>query len=384
MVQSTVVALTSLSSLGLGVTATKYVSEYRTKEPERAGRILGLSSLIATVAAGCFSASLLFFARALALGNDETGVLEWSLRLGAIYVFFITMNGYQAGALAGLEAFGSIARISMIFGPANVMVSGALSFWLGLKGAVLAQAAGAALLWSLYHYAVKEECRTRKIAIHYRDAWQERSILIRFSVPAAASGMAASVAMWGGNAILVKASGYAELALFTALVNIRSLVLFLPALITRVASPVLNNLLANGDLAGYRRIFARTAMVNSGLALLLATLIAATAGCILRLFGKDFVGGNALVLILLISVVLEVLANSLFQAVFTTGSLWWGFATSLVWTAILIGITNCTASRWGASGLAFAYLAAWCATVACYGALAWQQMAGARGGSVGR
>jgi len=46
LVQGTVNTLIGLGALGLGITATKYVSEYRVSQPQRAGRILGLSQSI--------------------------------------------------------------------------------------------------------------------------------------------------------------------------------------------------------------------------------------------------------------------------------------------------------------------------------------------------
>jgi O-antigen/teichoic acid export membrane protein len=45
MIQSTVGMLGTFAGFGLGLTATKHVAEYRRTDPERAGRIIGLSGL---------------------------------------------------------------------------------------------------------------------------------------------------------------------------------------------------------------------------------------------------------------------------------------------------------------------------------------------------
>ena len=50
--------------------------------------------------------------------------------------------------------------------------------------------------------------------MNYRDAWQERAVLVRFSIPSAACGIVAAVAMWFCNSTLVTVKGYAELADF--------------------------------------------------------------------------------------------------------------------------------------------------------------------------
>jgi len=62
--------------------------------------------MTALLAAVGFSIGLLYLAPSLAMGLGEAGMITLNLRLSAIYVFFITLNGYQAGALAGFECFG--------------------------------------------------------------------------------------------------------------------------------------------------------------------------------------------------------------------------------------------------------------------------------------
>jgi O-antigen/teichoic acid export membrane protein len=369
MIQSTVIALTGLAALGLGITATKYVSQYRTTNPEKAGRILGLSSIVAVVAAFCFCAGLVLFAPSLA--TDSSLVAD--LRLSAIYVFFITLNGYQVGALVGLEAFKRIASISMVSGPAIVLLTWTLASQYGIRGAVLAQGGCAFILWLLYQIALSVEGRATNITVRYRAVWKERAALIRFSVPATISGIIGSSAIWWCNTILVRASGYAELGIFTAANNLRLIVVFLPVLIARVTSPMLNNLLVSGDIVEYRRTFRGAIAVNGGIALLLAVLLWGANKQLLHLFGKDFVGSSALVVLLLGSVVVEVVACNLYQALFTSQSIWWQVAIITVWAAVLVGASTFAVPRYGAAGLAFSYLLAWCCSGALYGSFAWVQ-----------
>ena len=365
-IQSTAVVLTGVAGLGLGVTATKFVSKQRVTDPARVGRILGLSSLVAIAAALFFSLGLIVCAPLLAVGGEATGVLTVGLRLSAVYVFFLILNGYQSGALMGFEAFPSIARINVTYALTNLLLSGALAVGLGLSGTVLAQGASALLLWFLCQRALTAQCSAANIPISYRRAWRERSVVLRFSVPAAASGMLASVAMWWCNATLVRAGGYSELALFSVANNLRSMVLFLPALILRVAAPLVNNLLASRDWPGYHRTFWGTVAINGGIALFLATVLSLAGQHVLRLFGKEFAGSSAVVLLLLGSVVVEVVATSLYQAIFTAGRLWRHFAIMNIWTVVLLTSSYLTSPRYGAAGLAFSYLVAWSVALALY------------------
>ena len=47
MIQSTVGMFGVFAGFGLGLTATKHVAEFRQSDPDRAGRIIGLSGLFA-------------------------------------------------------------------------------------------------------------------------------------------------------------------------------------------------------------------------------------------------------------------------------------------------------------------------------------------------
>jgi O-antigen/teichoic acid export membrane protein len=372
LVQSTAVALATFATLGLGVSATKYVSEYRVSDPAKAGRILGLSSLFAIASGVIFSCALLLAAPQLI--HADTLVAD--LRFTAIATFFGALNGYQAGALAGLEAFRRLARISGINGLTILALSWAMSSRFGIRGAVLAQGAGAFLLWLHCHFALRDESRGSRVRIRYRDAWRERFALFRCSLPAALCGVIGSLAVWRSNVTLATSGSYAELALFTAANTLRLMILFVPNLVTRVTSPVLNNLLASGDTHRFRRTFWGATAANGAVALSLALVFTCAGQWILRLFGKDFVGAATLTGFLLGSVVIEVVAINLYQAIFTSHSLWWQAGILTIWSAVLVGVSRVAVPGHGATGLALAYLSAWSVSALLYGGFAWRQFTG--------
>jgi len=285
---------------------------------------------------------------------------------GAVYVLFITLNGYQAGALSGFERFRVMAQIGAVYGLANILLSWWFALRWGLTGAVLSQGVGVVILWMLYQLALRHECRAAGITVRYRTAWRERAVLFAFSAPAAACGMVASIAVWWCNTILVANAGYAELAIFSAAGSMRSMILFLPALVARVAAPVMNRLATDGDYAGFRRTFWTTVALNGGTALILSATLALAGKQILGLFGKDFAGSTLLILPLLGSVVLEVVAVNLFQALFAAGRLWLNLGIVCCWTVVLAGFAAATTSHYGAVGLAFAYLVAWAVSGSLY------------------
>jgi len=278
------------------------------------------------------------------------------------------------GALSGLEAFRGIAYINVAYGLATLALTWAASRWLGLCGATLAQGLSAALLWFLYHYTLQAECRRSNIVVTYCGVWEERPALYRFSVPSTTACLIASLAVWWSNAALARASGYAELAVFSAVNNMRLIVLFVPLIIGRVTTPLLNNMLAAGDLRGYRKTFCGSVALNASAGILAATALALAGRYFLHLFGREFTGSAALILLLLSAATLEVIASSLYQAIFAGSSLWGQVVINGVWTVVLAATLQLTVSRYGVSALAFSYLAAWSSSVILYGAEAWRRL----------
>ena len=60
MVQSTVVSLALIAQFAIPYTTTKYLAEFRAQDPERAGRILGMLSILSVIVAGIVSLAFPF------------------------------------------------------------------------------------------------------------------------------------------------------------------------------------------------------------------------------------------------------------------------------------------------------------------------------------
>ena len=138
VVQSTVGMFQVFASFGLGLTATKYVAEFRNVDPARAGRIISLSFLAAVATGLVIMVPLIIFAPWLAQHALAAPALAGPLRMGSLVLLLSALCGAQTGVLSGFEEFKTIARINLLSGLANfpLMVAGAY-LW-GLPGVVVA------------------------------------------------------------------------------------------------------------------------------------------------------------------------------------------------------------------------------------------------------
>ena len=363
MIQSTAGTFGVFAGLGLGLTATKYLAEFRRQDPVRAGRILALSAVAALVSGLAMSMLLIFFAPYIAQRVLASPQLAAPLAIGSGLVLFGALNGAQTGALAGLEAFRTIARVNLMAGVASFPVI-VFGVWRGgLQGAVWGLVAALAINWILNNHALRQECDKADITYHFASCHREWNILHRFSLPAFLASAMVAPAIWACNALLVRQPyGYAELGIYTAADRWRLLILFVPSSAFATALPVLSNLYGESDSLGFRKVFRDNLRLNISLTFVAAVLIAALAAPIMAIYGSSFRGGREVLMLLAFCAVPEALNTMLGQPLIASQRMWWRFAFDLLLVVTLVGLAWVLIPKWGARGLAASYGTAYLAT----------------------
>ena len=367
IIRSTAIMMANIAAMGIGVAATKYVAELRNTTPERLGRILGLCSSITIVTSGLFALALLLLAEEIATTSFNSGQLAGQLRISSIYIFFVTLNEYQNGVLAGFESFAKLARINAIQAVGSLLLISVLAFLWGLTGAAWALGLSGVLNWYLNRLEIRKQLAKYQIAPTYQGVFQEKAVLTNFALPVAFSGMIGAVTVWGCNAFLVRQpEGMAQMAIFTAAGSFRSLVMFVPGLLIRVATPILCNLVGEKNYSASSRVFKINVLISALVSSGVAGVIIWMAPELLALFGKKFVGGAEVASLVAIVSIVEVMANTLYQPLLAYGRIWWQVRVILCWSLILTTVTYLTVGNFGALGLAAAYLAAHIASLGLY------------------
>jgi O-antigen/teichoic acid export membrane protein len=359
MIQSTVGTFGIFAGLGLGLTATKYVAELREQDPVRVGRILALSAVAALISGIIMTTFLVVMAPVLARNVFAAPNLAGPLAIGAGLVFFGALNGAQTGALAGFEAFQTIARVNVFAGFTSfpLIVFGVWRW--GIRGAIWGTVAAMAINWALNNRALRREGVRSGISYEFAGFYKEWRVLHRFTLPAFLASIVVGPAMWICNTLLVhQPEGYAQLGLYTAADRWRLLILFVPTSVFGMVVPVLSNLYGSGDLLGFKRVFRANVLLNSGLALALALIVIVLAPRIMSVFGKTFHSGWPILAILAFSALPEALNTVLGHPLIVADAMWWRCGFDLLLAALLVGSAFVFIPRWGAVGLASAYFLA--------------------------
>lgn len=320
---------------------------------------MGLCALVSALMAGVGTLLLIAMAPWLAGVILKAPHLAIALMIGSGFLFFSAINGYQTGALSGLEAYGSLAKAGVASGIVAMAVISLGAWWGGLNGTLMGLSISALVRCAIHNRWLWHESRKQGITPQYRGSLsQEKAVIIKFVLPAAIAQCYSPPMIWLANSFLVRQpGGYGEMALYSAAYNLRILVLFLPSVMHSVGLSVLNNEKAKGDITHYHRVFRSNVLYIFLVSLGGVIVIGIFGRPILQLFGKDFGAGHFLLWLLLISSFFDALTIALYQYILTKGKIWLQFIGIVVpRETFLVMAAYCLVQFYGGVGLASAYL----------------------------
>ncbi len=354
MIRTTINMFGVLAGFGLGLTATKYVAEFRKTDPERAGRILGLSGLFAALTGGLMAAVLFICSPWLTDTTINAPHLAGILKIGAIILFLNALNGAQTGALSGFEAFKTIARVNLFVGIISfpILVSGA--YLGGLKGSVWALLINLIINWLLNHIALRREAKKNFIPFTFKNCIYERSILWKFSLPAALGSCLVGPVNWACCAMLVnKPEGYSEMGIFNAANQWFNVLLFLPGMIGSVILPVLSDQLGRNNIKSSIKTLIISVKINLLIVAPLVLIASITSPYIMGLYGDDFINGWPTFVAVMFTALLLAVQRPVGQIISASGRMWTGLSMNGGWALVFI-ITAYLLTNYGSFGLASA------------------------------
>ena len=354
MIESSVGMFGTFAGFGLAITATKYVGELRKTDPDRTGRILGLSGITA-LSTGIFFTIILFILAPWFTSHVLNAPhLEEIFKIGAFLVLLNAVNGAQLGALAGFEAFKAIARINLFCGLISfpMLITGA--YVNGLTGTVYAQVLNLVVNWFLSYVALRKEASRRNIPILIKSCTQELPILWKFSLPAVLGYIMVGPANWGASAMLVnQPDGYSEMGIFAATNQWYIALMFIPRLLGNVMLPVLSEFNGQAQSAQSHKILITTIKTSVVITLPIIIIASIASPFIMSLYGAGFRQGWPTFIVILMTTALEILITTVGASLAASGKLWISFKWNACWAVSFLFLTQLLID-FGALGLAAA------------------------------
>ena len=357
MVRSTIGMFIVLGTSGIGVTATRYMANYRRTDPEHAASICLLSYKFAWWAGLLVGVLMLLLSGVLATEALHSSALTTAVQLGAVMLFVSILNGAPNGILVGLEDFRSVA-INTFIGSLCESVFMVVGAWLyQLEGAILGFGIGVVALYVANSLSVSRDLNREHIVTQgksiRRDDWR---LLYTYSIPATLSALTVAPVFFVIRSMLVSRSGYAELGIFEAADQWKVIILFIPTTVSQIVLPILSSLL---DVHKFKKTLGLNIVLIAVVSTVIALIVALLSPYIMPLYGQTFTDLMPLTL-LAVSTIFSAVSNVIEMSIYSRDKMWTCFGLNLVWAALLIGFSHLFLQQgMGASGLALAVLLAY-------------------------
>jgi O-antigen/teichoic acid export membrane protein len=354
IVLTTVNLFAMLATVGLGVTATKHVAEYRKQDPQSAGRIIGMSSMVSAASGSAIAIFLMVLAPWLSRTTLKAP-LATEIQIGALMMLFAAVNGYQTGTLAGFEAFKVQATLNVIRGFFAFPAIVAGVFFGGLRGAMIAYTVTSGVTFLIHEIAIRRQCRLHSVPISYRVQKADLKLLWSFSLPVLIASFSFTPAVWWTSAKLGTTAGYTQLGIFNAALQWQNLVMFFSNAVAILGLPTLSATLPERSIERYTQLLKVNFIMTTGLAVLIAVPVSLAAPWIMYFYGHGFASGASTLRLICIATVISGANLSVGDAIWSLGAARAGMLLSLLRGTALVGGAVLFRSH-GAAGLAGAYV----------------------------
>jgi O-antigen/teichoic acid export membrane protein len=336
MIQSTQGLFGIVAGAGLGLAATKFVAEFRSTDPARAGRCVTRATTIALISGTLMALGLLVLSGVIASSVLNAPHLTVELQVATGLVLFGTINGVQTGALVGFGGFRALAVLNGIRGVCLAVFLIAGIELGGVLGGVIGLVVTEGIAVAANHIALRRRLPWATARQDRDAAWSELMMMSRFSALSLLGSICTMSAMWFANVLLVaQPDGYASLGVFNAAERWRQLLLFLPASFSPVILSMLSNLHGTDDSRGYRRLFGLNLAVSIAVVVVPSIVIILCASPAMGLFGDEYRDGRMTLVILAVSSVAVVLNNLLGQILVSRGAIMGRFVLDVLLAAVL-------------------------------------------------
>lgn len=360
LIQATVGVAGLMAGLGLGGTATRFVAQYAATDPGRAGRVIGLvvqtSWVTVLVAAGVLvGASSLIASQVL-----DAPHLQSALIWGTLVMAANVLRGIQSGIIAAVERFDLIAKLNVLEGVVSLIAMVVLAHYMGVRGALLGLAAASIAVWTVGRVILGGVLQAHGIIVKYRGCWQDWRILHGYSLPSLLANLVATPVLWFCMTwVAQRPNGYAELGLYNAAYQWHGPMIFIPMVLMSVSIPVLVQEWEAGRRERFRTVTLWICSLMLACTLPPVALIAALSPWVMSLYGPGFLEGWLILVLLVIAAPLHALAKIASGALFAINRAWWVLGVNLFWGVTILTLTLWLTPRWGAEGLAVAFLVAY-------------------------
>ena len=336
---TTILSVGVFVDLGLSITGTKFISQYRTASPTKIGNLLFFLGLIVFCAGSIVGAGLFFNATLVAeyLGAPHITKL---IQMVSLIPLFMASSSLGSGLLAGLEQFKLLSFINILMGILNLLGMLVGAYLSGVSGVLCASLLLAVINMVLVIYTLKRSLAGYSVVVVPASLLRDFKKFINFNLPALMIGLTYGPTVWYCNSLLVKGeNGFIDVAIVGASMHLYTIAIFLPSSLSSVVLPVSSNLATSSTNQAYRFMAIRSGVFAALLSLPAVVVISLFSPFFLGLYGNEFVHGWPVLVITMITALFVSIQINIGNSLSAKGIIWSQFIFNSLQALIFVSLT---------------------------------------------
>ncbi len=360
LVRSTVNMFVCLGTVGMGVTATKYISQYLHKDKILVGKIIKITSLFALVSGIIIAFIIYFTSDSIAQYTSQTVNISDEIKIGTVILWATIMNGAINGILSGFEDFKHIAINTFTSSIIESILIIAGAYYYGVVGALLGYGLGTFSLLILNILSSSKNLKKNGLNINSSKLkFADFKILYKFSIPAALSSFLVAPTFWVIRTLIVKFDGMASLGIYEMADQWKIIILFIPSALSNIVLPILSSKTSTDAKKDFNQALKYNLILNFATTFILSLIILGFSTLITKAYGNGF--NNVIPLIVLaFSTCFSSMASVFGIAIISKGKVWTGLLFNLLWAFIFISASYILLFMgYGVNGVAIALISSY-------------------------
>lgn len=351
VVKTTMFYVASFATFGLGFTSTKYIAQYVNERVEYVKCIVR-DSLVITLLFSGFIAFILMACAVPLAHFVNAPELKLAFQALAVVVVFKAITTTQIGILAGFKDFKVSARNSFLSGVFMLVLCVPLTYFMGLKGALLALLSSQAFNALLNYITIR---KLLKGLTGQKNKGFKKNLFL-FSFPVALQESSFTVCHWTAVMLLTKYASVGELGLYSAGAQWNSIVLMIPSLLGNVVLSYLSG--SVNDKEQHDKTVNRMLLINLGTTLIPFVGVYVFADFIASFYGSSFVGLPELIRVMVFTTILESCTSVFKSELMAQGKAWLLFILRFVRDLVFVSMVYYILVIYASQNGAISY--AWC------------------------
>lgn len=361
MIRSTVSMVMIFAGMGLGVTATKYLSEWKNQDKKLASQALSLTEFIALLTSLLFGILLFVVSPFLANSVLKTPCFVNSLRIGSFLLVTNSLCIVKDAILMGLEDFKGLALTNVMTASVSIILLTIAAVYGNVNWVIGGMAVS--YLFDLFIKQLRILKLLKGLNISYTfHVSAVLGILWSCSFPALIISLCYTPVFWYVKSVLVsQTQNYSEIAVYEACFQWFTILMVFTGAISNAIFPMMS---AN---KGKDRAFLRLNMFNLTIGPLIQLVaffcISPFASRILNLYGQGFEDNTSVFLITLFTGVIATLSGSISRVLTVYNKMWYNLLGTLSWALVVIFLGRTLVANYQSLGLAVAIFCGWLVNV---------------------